>query len=104
MTCFADLQARVDVQRILQRDLRHVVLDLLARLDHLAIARQLDLAGLAVDGGADVVLVAVLGAPGLADGLLHGLQHLVALDALVAGHRVGDLQQLGTGNGQQFHG
>jgi hypothetical protein len=50
-----------------------------------AVAQQLDLAGLAVDLGADVVLVPVLGAAGLLDGLLHRLEHLVALDALVAG-------------------
>ena len=61
------------------------------------IARQPDLAGLAVDLGADVVLMAVFGAAGLLDRLLHGLQHLVAVDALLARDRVGDLQQFEAG-------
>jgi hypothetical protein len=60
---------------------------------------------LAVDLGADVVFLAVFGAAGLLDGLLHRLQHLVAVDALVAGDRVGDLEKLGAGiTGWNLHG
>ena len=74
-------------------------------LDHGDAARQLDLAGLAVDVGADVVLVAVFRAAGLLDGLFHRLQHFVAVDALIAGDRVGDLQKFGTWQcGGAFHG
>jgi hypothetical protein len=56
---------------------------------------------LAVDDGADVLLVPVLGAAGLLDGLLHRLQHLVALDHLLARDGVGDLQQLGARDGRR---
>ena len=87
----ADLGAGPWRAASIERDLGALVLD---RVGDLAVARQADLAGLAVDDGADVVLVAVFGAAGLLDGLLHRLQHLVALDALLAGDRVGDLQQL----------
>src|SRR6516162_2748293 len=57
-----------------------------------------------VDLGANVVLLTVFGAAGLLDRLLHSLQHLVAIDTLVAGYGVGDLQQLraSVGNGA-FH-
>ena len=75
-----------------ERDLGRLVLD---RLDHLAQAQQPDVAGPAVDLGADVVLLAVFGAAGLLDGLLHRLQHFLAVDALVARDGVGDLQQFG---------
>src|SRR3712207_1544007 len=68
-------------------------------LDHLGPALQLHLAVLAIDEGADVLLVPVLGAAGLLDGLLHRLQHLVALDHLLARDGVGDLQQLGARDG-----
>ena len=80
--------------RLGQRDLRRFVLD---GVGDLAEAHQPDLAALAVDLGADIVFMAVFGAAGLLDGLLHRLQHLVAVDALVAGDGVGDLQQLGAG-------
>ena len=53
-------------------------------LDHLAVAEQLDLAGLAVDLGADVVVVAVFGAAGLLDRLFHCDDHDLAVDALSA--------------------
>ncbi len=85
-----------------ERDLRRLVLD---RLGHLAKAQQPDLAVAAVDLGADVVFLAVFRAAGLLDRLLHRLEHLVAVDALVAGDGVGDLQQLGAGVGDgAFHG
>ena len=79
-----------------ERHLRRVVLD---RVDDLAEAQQADLAAAPVDLGADVVFLAVFRAPGLLDGLLHRLQHFVLVDALVAGDRVGDLQQFGAGVG-----
>ena len=74
-----------------ERHLRVLVLD---RIGHLHVAQQLDLARLAVDLGADVVLQPVLGAAGLLDGLLHRLEHFLALDALFAGDHVGHLQHL----------
>ena len=52
------------------------------------------LAGLRVDGDADVVLGAVAGAGGLLDRLLDRLDDDLLLDRLLAGDRVGDLQQL----------
>src|SRR5262249_57853069 len=75
------------------------------RIGDLAEGDQPDLAALAVDRRADVVLVTVLRPPGLLHRLLHRLQHLVALDALFAGDRVGDLQQLEPGHSNRgFHG
>ena len=90
----ADLGLGVEALGLGQLDLRRLVLD---GVGDLAEAHQPDLAALAVDLGADVVFLAVFGAAGLLDGLLHRLQHLVAVDALVAGDGVGDLQQLGAG-------
>ena len=80
--------------RLGQRDLGGLVLD---RIGDLAEARQPDLAGLAVDLGADVVLMAVFRAAGLLDRLLHRLEHFVAVDALLARDGVGDLQQFMAG-------
>ena len=69
------------------------------RLHRLGPARQAHVAGLAVDGGADVLLVAVLGAAGLLDRLLHRLEHFLALDRLLPRDGVGDQQQFGSGDG-----
>src|SRR5258705_329138 len=44
-----------------------------------------------------------LGASGLLDSLFHRLQHFLAVDRLLAGHRVGNQQQLGAGN-RGIHG
>ena len=90
----------LELARDLDRDLGVLVLD---RFGHLRPARQPHLAGLAVDVGADVVLVAVLGAAGLLDGLLHRLEHFLALDRLLARDRVGHQQQFGAGDGS-VHG
>ena len=79
--------------RLAQGDLDRLFLDWVGDLQ---IARQLDGAAFAVDGGADVVFVPVFGSSRLLDRLLHGLQDLVALDALVARHGFRHLQQLGT--------
>src|SRR5262249_53077210 len=98
----AGLDLRVEPLRHRQRQLRRLVLD---RLHRLAIAHQTDLAVLAIDARADVVLVPVFRATGLLDGLLHRFQHLVALDALLAGDGIGHLEQLepGNGNGRVHH-
>ena len=87
----ADLGRRVLQPGLGERDLGEVVLDL---LDHLQRPAHGNLAGLAVDEGADVVFGAVARARGLAKAFLHRLDHQIALDQLLAGDRVGDLQQL----------
>ena len=98
----ADLGLGVQALGFDERDLGRLVLD---GLGHLAKAQQADLAVAAVDLGADVVFLAVFGAARLLDRLFHRLQHLVAIDALVAGDGVGDLQQFGAGVGDSaFHG
>ncbi len=84
-----------------KRDLRRLVLD---GIGDLAEAQQPDLAGLAVDLGADVVFLAVFRASGLLDRLLHRLQDLIAIDPLVARDNVGDLKEFGLGiRGKVFH-
>jgi len=90
----AHFRLRVEPLRLGKRNLRRFVLH---GIGHLAEAQQADLAALAVDLGADVVFLAVFGAPGLLDRLLHRLQHLVAIDALVARGLVGGCEQLGPG-------
>src|SRR4029077_9747215 len=87
----ADLRLGIAALRFDQRHLGVLVLD---RVGHLHVAQELDLARLAVDLGADVVLQPILGAAGLLDGLLHRLEHFLALDALLAGDHVGHLQHL----------
>ena len=98
----ADLGFSVELLRLRQRDLRGLVLD---RIDDLAKAQQPDFAVAPVDLGADVVFLAVFGAAGLLDRLLHRLKHFVAVDPLVAGDGLGDLQQFRAGIGSSaFHG
>ena len=98
----ADLGLRIEPARLDERNLRRLVLH---GILHLAEAHQADLAVLAIDLGADVVLLAVLRASRLLDRLFHRDQHLVAIDALVARDGVRDLQQLGSGvNGGGLHG
>ena len=48
--------------------------------------------------------MAILGAAGLLDGLLHRLQHLLALDHFFARDGVGDEKKLGAGNCGVHHG
>ena len=97
----ADLGLGVQPLRRDERHLRRLVLD---RVDDLAETQQTDLAVSAVDLGADVVFQAVFRAPGLLDGLLHRVQHLVLVDAFVAGNGVGDLEELGARvSGSRFH-
>src|SRR5581483_10692689 len=64
------------------------------------------LAGLRIDGDADVVLGAIAGAGGLLDRLLDRLDDDLLLDRLLARDRVGDLQQLLPvgGNASDAHG
>src|SRR5271154_943453 len=97
-----NLRLRIQMLRLGERDLGRLVLD---RLGHLAEAQQPDLAVNAVDLGANIVFLPVFGAARLLDRLLHCLEHLVAIDTLVTGNGVGDLEQLGAGvdNGA-FHG
>ena len=64
------------------------------RLGDLAEAQQPDLTRFAVDLGADVIFLAVFGAPRLLDRLFHRLKHFVAVDAFVARDGVGDLEQI----------
>ena len=85
----ADLGLGVAALRILERDLRGVVLDGLDDGQH---PRQPRLAGLGVDLAADVVLRSVARLRGLLDRVLHGLDDDLAVDRLLARHRVGDLQ------------
>ena len=63
-------------------------------LDHQHVARQPQLAGLGVDLGVDVGLGAVARPRRLGDGVLHRGDDDRAVDRLLAGDRVGDLQQL----------
>ncbi len=98
----ADLGLGIEALGLGERDLRRLVLD---RIGDLAEAHQADLAGLAVDLGADVVFEPVFRAPGLLHRLLHRLEHLVAVDALVARDGFGDLQEFGIGDaGHGRHG
>ena len=71
-------------------DLGHLVLDL---VHHLAETLELDLAGLAVDLGANIVLVPIFRPSGLGDRLLHRLEHLIALDRLLARDGIRHLQK-----------
>ena len=98
----ADLGFRVQPLRIRERDLGRLVLD---RVGDLTEPQQPDLAVTAVDLGSDVVFLTVFGAAGLLDGLLHRLQDLVGIDALVARDGVGDLQEFRAGIGDgRVHG
>src|ERR1700735_5160157 len=93
---FSVLDFRLKLAGDVDRDLRFLVLD---RFHRLGPARQAHVAGLAVDRGADVLLVPVLGAAGLLDGLLHRLEHLLAVDRLFPRDGIGDQEQFGAGNG-----
>ncbi len=85
----ADLGFGVQALRLGEPDLGRLVLD---RLRYLAEAQQPDLAVAAVDLGTNVVFLAVFGAAGLLDRLLHRLKNLVAINALVASDGISDLQ------------
>ncbi len=98
----ADLGFRVQPLSIRERDLGGLVLD---RVRHFAEPQQPDLAVAAVDLRADIVFLAVFGAAGFLYCLLHRLQNLVAIDALVASDGIGDLKEFRAGvGGGAFHG
>ena len=92
----ADLDVWLELAGDVERDLRLLVLHDLHRLGP---ARQANVAVLAVDGGADVFLGAVFRAAGLLDGLLHRLDHLLAVDRLLTCDGVGNQEQFGAGDG-----
>lgn len=73
-------------------------IDLRIVLDDLAVARQADVAGFAVDFRADIMLQAILEAAGALNRLLHRLKNLLAVNALFTGSRVGHLQEFGAKN------
>ena len=86
-TCAAGLR----LLRVVEADLVRRVLD---GLDHQHVARQPQFAGLGIDLGVDVGLGAVARPRRLGDRVLHRGDDDRAVDRLLAGDRVGDLQQL----------
>ena len=68
---------------------------ILGLLDHFEHAPQAEVAGLAVELGANVVLGAIAGAGGALDRVLHRLDDDALVDQLLARDRVGDRDQLG---------
>ena len=86
----ADLGGRVLAARVVERDLDRVVLDL---VDDQQQAREADLAGLRIDLGADLGLLAVARARRLLDRVLHRGEHDLPVDRFLARDRVGDLQK-----------
>ncbi len=86
----ADLRARFPRARSINADLSGFVFDF---FNHFKIPREADFAGYPIDGGAYVVLVAILGAARLLNCLLHGFEDFIAINALVTRHGLGDLQQ-----------
>ena len=86
----ADLGIGIALYGIGQCDLLGGLFD---RLDHFAQAGELELAGARVDLGTDLGFGAVAGLGRLLDGILHGCDHDHAVDRLLAGDRIGDLQQ-----------
>ena len=88
----AFLGGRVALARFRQGDLAGIVLERRV-VDHQQVARQAELAGLAVDLGVDVGLGAVARARRLGDGVGHRVEDDLLVDHLLAGDRVGDLQK-----------
>ena len=97
----ADLGLGVQPLSVRQGYLRGFIFD---DIGHLPKPQQPDLPAVAVDFGADIVILAIFGAARLLNRLLHRLQHFVAVDPLVARDRIGDLQQFRAGVGDgAFH-
>ena len=88
----ADRGALLQLLRALRVDLLEMILGL---LDHFEHAPQAQVAGFAVELGADVVLGAVAGAGGALDRVLHRLDDDALVDQLLARDGVGDRDQLG---------
>ena len=86
----AHLRRRIVAPGAVQSDLGGRVLHL---VHHQQVAGQTQLAGLGVDVGVDVRLLAVARARGLGDGIFHGGNHDAAVDGLFPRDRIGDLQQ-----------
>ena len=91
----AGLDFRLELAGDVQRDLGVLVLHM---LDRFGPAAQADFARLAVDRRTDVLFMPVLRAASLLDGLLHGFEHFLAVDVLLAGYCIGNQQQFGTCN------
>src|SRR3954451_10547715 len=89
----ADMRRRVALARLGERDLARVVLDRVV-VDDEEEAGEPELPGLRVELGVDVGLGAVAGAGRLGDRVLHRGDDDPAVDHLLAGDRVGDLQKL----------
>ena len=81
--------------RRLEVDLGGFVLDVVRRFHDLDVADHRDFARLAVDGGADIVFMAVFRPPGFLNRLLHGFQNLFPLDTLVTGYGFRHFDQFG---------
>ena len=96
----AQLDIGLELAGDMQRNLRLLVLH---HLDRLGVAAQAHIAGLAVDGGTNILLMPVFGAAGLLDGLLHGFEHLVTVDRFFARDGVGNEKKFGAGDGR-VHG
>ena len=101
----ADLGVRLAPARVLNGELAAVVLD---GLDHVHQPGEADFTGLGVDLGTNVRFRAVTlpGAAGI--GVLERAEHDLAIDQLLAGDRIGDLQQFkpvgGNGHGHSSVG
>src|SRR5690606_25937394 len=91
---FPDLSVRLETPRSRERQLGRLVFHGIRVVHDLAVAGQLDLARPTIDLRTNIVLMAVFRATGLLNGLLHRLQDLVPVDPLLAGDRVGNLNQL----------
>jgi hypothetical protein len=86
----ADLRRGIALARVLERDLRGRVGDLLGDLE---VAIQPDVAGLAIDFGDDLVLLSVLAAGRGLDRLFHRDDHVLDADALLLGDVLRDPDQ-----------
>lgn len=92
---FANLNFRLKLTSNVNGDLRVLILHL---LDSFRPAAETNFARLAVDGRANVLLVTILGAASLLNGLLHRFQHFFAVDVLLARDCVCDQQQFRADN------
>ena len=97
----ADESAGVVAASLIEGDFTGVVLDL---IDHEEVAGQAQRAALRVDLGVNVGLGAVAGAGRLRDRLFHCLDDDLAIDHLLAGDRLGDLQEFEPIGADDSHG
>eukprot|EP01133_Synstelium_polycarpum_P028154 gene28153-biopygen23903 len=86
----AGLRIRIAVARGIHADLRHRIFNI---FDNFQQALQLDLAGLGVDIGADIGFLTVTRTRGFLKGIGHCRNDDLAVNRLLAGHRIGDLQK-----------